>query len=122
MNTMGAAHGPSPTTRPDGTTVWRTHGGSIHRADGPAIIHPDGSLEWWFHGNLHRVGGPAATRPNGIEEWWFHGNLHRVGGPAVTWPDGSLEWHEHGVRKEPEVEAVLTMLWRARTEDSEASK
>ena len=126
------------TTLESGISEWRTPGGELHRVDGPAIIRPDGyeawiihdqyhrldgpartladgTLEWWQHGERHRDDGPAITRTDGSEEWWVHDKLHREDGPAITQPDGKLEWHEHGVRKPPEIEAALTMLWHSRT-------
>lgn len=47
--------------------------GIRHRADGPAVIHADGSREWWYRGELHREGGPARERIDGPNEWWRHG-------------------------------------------------
>ena len=101
-------------TRPDGTQEWWLNG-RRHREDGPAVTRPDGTQEWWLNGWLHRIDGPAITRPDGTQEWWQRGKRHRDDGPAVILPDGTLEWFENGVRKSPEVEAMLTMMWRART-------
>ena len=105
----------TPFTDPDDTTCWRMSDGKLHRTDGPAITWPDGSEQWYSEGKMHRVDGPAATWDDGSEAWYLDGKLHRLDGPAVIQPDGSFEWHEDGERKDPEVEAVLTMLWHART-------
>jgi hypothetical protein len=29
--------------------------GHLHREDGPAIIHANGTEEWWYMGLLHRT-------------------------------------------------------------------
>ncbi len=128
-----------PTTECDGTVKWRTAFGKVHRTDGPAVIYPDGSQEWWQHGVLHRVDGPAVIRadgrqywlqfgqhhrldgpaaihPEGHEVWRQRGKLHRTDGPAITWSDGTLEWWENDERKPPEIEEMLTMVWRAQGE------
>lgn len=44
-------------------------------------------------GLLHREDGPAATHPDGSEVWAINGQLHRTDGPAVTLvlPDGRIE-------------------------------
>lgn len=34
----------------DGTEIWLLERRLFHRCDGPAVIHPDGSVEWWFRG------------------------------------------------------------------------
>lgn len=97
----------------NGLQVWYFHG-QRHRTDGPAVIHR-GFESWYLHDKLHRVDGPAFSERNGAEDWRLHGELHRVGGPARTSREGKLEWWEKGVRRPPEVEEVLTMLWNART-------
>ena len=60
-----------------------------HRVDGPAIIWPDGSKEWYLQGDVHRGDGlPAVIRADGLHKWYQKGKLHRVGQPAVTHPTG----------------------------------
>ena len=34
----------------DGTQLW-FRGGTLHRSDGPAVLHPHGEGEWWFAGD-----------------------------------------------------------------------
>lgn len=36
----------------------------------------DGSIEWRLNGKLHREDGPAVVRPDGTKEWWVEG--HRL--------------------------------------------
>jgi hypothetical protein len=43
----------------DDKTVWFDANNNIHRADRPAIIHSDGSKQWWTGGKCHRIVGPA---------------------------------------------------------------
>jgi hypothetical protein len=105
----------------DGTEVWVDDDGEYHRdGDLPAIILPDGTVLYYYHGDQHRVGGAAVLRadgsyefffaaklhrPNGVAKcdefntqfYYFNGLLHRTDGPAVIYKDGRREWHIHGV-------------------------
>ena len=57
-----------------GAQVWTDGEGELHRdGDLPALIYPEGSKEWWVHGQLHREGGPAVELVNGKREWWLRG-------------------------------------------------
>ena len=81
---------------------------------------PTSDITGWMlwqtaEGELHRVGGPAVIWVDGYQEWYLHGKRHRIDGPAVILTDGTFEWWENDVRKPPEVEAALTMIWLART-------
>lgn len=68
----------------------------LHRLDGPAVTHQDGTQEWWLDGYLHRTDGPAIIRPSGGQEWWLYAYRHRTDGPAVVYPDGRQEWWING--------------------------
>ena len=106
----------TPTRRRDGVVEWRTARRVLHRVGGPAVIRPGPKFEEWYqHGKLHREDGPAIIDYYGSQYWFLNGKRHRTDGPAVVHHDGTLQWYEHGVRKPPEVEAMLTMMWRART-------
>ena len=128
----------APTVSRGGIVQWRTRDGILHRLNGPALTHPNGSQYWFQYGKQHRTDGPAITRGNnskswyqhgerhredapavdwvdGYQEWYLHGKRHRIDGPAVILTDGTFEWWENDVRKPPEVEAALTMIWLART-------
>lgn len=100
--------------RANGHETWMRHG-KPHRIGGPAVTKLDGGQEWWQDGKRHRTDGPAAIFADGTRAWFIHDQLHRTDGPAVINSDGSLEWYENDVRKTPEVEAALTMMWHART-------
>ena len=45
-----------------------------HRANGPAVVYPDGTLESWVNDQLHRLGGTAVIWPDGTLEYWLNGN------------------------------------------------
>jgi hypothetical protein len=97
----------------------------LHREDGPAAIHSDGTKEWWVNGRLHRVdgpaieycysdgdiylrcwlvngryhrtNGPAIEHVNGQKTWLVNGKLHRESGPAIEYNDGRRpEWYFSG--------------------------
>ena len=110
----GGLADPPNVVKPDGTQEWFV-AGRRHRVGGPAVSRADGTQEWWRDNWLHRTDGPAILWADGTEAWWQNNKLHRTDGPAFTWPDGSMQWWENDQRKPPEVEAMLTMVWLART-------
>ncbi|WP_052764126.1 hypothetical protein [Microvirga massiliensis] len=66
---------------------------TLHEWTGPALVHWDGSKEWWRHGRRHRDDGPAIETPDGDEEWWSLGQIHREDGPAIVIPSrGYKAW------------------------------
>jgi len=67
-----------------------------HREDGPAVIHTDGSKEWYIEGKRHRIDGPACEWSNGTKSWYVEGKYHRVDGPAVEYADGYKIWYYQG--------------------------
>ena len=71
---------------------------NLHRVDGPAIEHADGSKAWWVNGELHRVDGPAIEYVSGGKVWFVDGKLHRLDGPAVEGASGYKEWYVDGKR------------------------
>jgi len=70
--------------------------GLLHREDGPAIIWPGGSENWYLDGKKHRLGGPAISWYSGEKEWWVNGKRHRLDGPAIIWKTGDKEWFVNG--------------------------
>jgi len=56
-----------------GRIEWQDERGRRHRADGPAVVYPDGSKEWWLEGRLSRSDGPAIEDASGWCEWWIAG-------------------------------------------------
>lgn len=79
-----------------------------HNRNGPAVLYPDGTQEWWYMGKklddmtrevtdddgvthvfddemrLHNLEGPALWDEKGTENWYRHGKRHREDGPAIT--------------------------------------
>ena len=68
----------------------------LHREDGPALIHYNGSEEYYIDDKLHRENKPALIRPNGSKEWYNNDRLHRLDGPAMENANGSKEYFIHG--------------------------
>lgn len=69
----------------------------VHNENSPAIIFPDGTLEWYKFGKLHREDGPAVCFRNGTKEYYINGKLHREDGPAVMYPTGREIWYINGL-------------------------
>jgi gamma-glutamylcyclotransferase (GGCT)/AIG2-like uncharacterized protein YtfP len=74
------------------TKLWHQNN-QLHRTDGPAVEHPDGTKSWYQNGKRHRTDGPAVEYPNGIKYWYQNGQRHRTDGPAVEYPDGTKYWY-----------------------------
>jgi hypothetical protein len=89
---------PTHSIERSGTQRWRFPDGRHHREGGPAIIHQDGSTEWYQNGKIHREDGPAVEWADGTKKWFLNGKLHREDGPAIEWADGDVEWYLEGVR------------------------
>ena len=56
--------------------VVRNRSGQLHRDDGPAIVHPDGTQYWYRNGQLHRDDGPAAVYQDGKQLWYRNGEQY----------------------------------------------
>jgi hypothetical protein len=65
----------------------------LHRLDGPAIEHANGTKSWYQNGLLHRIDGPAIEYPGGSKHWYQNGLLHRLDGPAREYLNGYKEWY-----------------------------
>jgi len=92
----------------DGRIEWRLPNGILHREDGPAVTHPDGSKFWYSSDKLHRIDGPAVIQPDGYKAWYHHGERHRIDGPAAIYPDGSKFWYYQGKRHRVDGPAVIS--------------
>ena len=77
--------------------MWVANSNSnyLHRLNGPAMIHPDGSEYWYQNGVYHREGGPAVLESNGNEEWFINGKRHRLGGPALITSNNNKYWFKN---------------------------
>lgn len=88
---------PQPTQTDAGSSVkYCDKNGQLHNEYGPALIRPDGSTEWWWHGMRHRDEGPAREDASGTKEWYVNNKNHRVGGPAVIKSCGDTLWYLDG--------------------------
>jgi regulation of enolase protein 1 (concanavalin A-like superfamily) len=56
-----------------GTKFWRNKRGQLHRLDGPAAEHLEGTKYWFQDGKLHRLDGPAVILYNDNKEWFKYG-------------------------------------------------
>ena len=82
--------------------------GLLHREDGPAIEHKDGTKEYFINGKRHRQDGPAVIDFDGNEMYWVNGLLHREGGPAINKRD-TKEYYVNGKRHRIDGPAVETV-------------
>ena len=65
--------------------------------DMPAIIHADGTEEWYKNGKRHRDGDkPAIEDANGTKCWYKNGELHRDDKPAIEDANGVRSWYKNG--------------------------
>jgi hypothetical protein len=92
----------------DGIHEWRNKVSQRHRDDGPAVIKPDGTQEWYIKGLRHRLDRPAVVGADGTEEWWVNGRKHRTDGPAVVYSDGSKSWWQDGLLHRDDGPAIVT--------------
>ena len=89
------------------TAIRYYKGGCLHREDGPAVIWPDGNLEWWGNGKTIRGFRPdfyvsfveTETKKKGVAYWIRDDLPHREGGPAYVRLEeegGGMEWFIDG--------------------------
>jgi hypothetical protein len=72
----------------------------LHRENGPAVIHSDGSKFWYLNNKRHREDGPAVESGNGDRFWYKNGLIHREYGPALKYANGNKYWYLNGIRFE----------------------
>ena len=56
----------------NGSLYWYQNGKRHRDGDKPAWIDADGKLLWYQNGLCHRSFGPAVIYPNGKLEWWIN--------------------------------------------------
>jgi len=56
-----------------GTKVWWHNNSQQRDGDKPAVIRGDGTQEWWQDSKKHRKTGPAVIHPNGDIEFFLNG-------------------------------------------------
>lgn len=84
-----------------GSRIWHNPEGLIHRISDPAVIHVDGTKEWWVSGQRFREDGlPTVETAYGDMLWHnIQGQLHRKVLPAVIGPSGP-QWWINGIQQE----------------------
>jgi len=92
----------------EGTKEWYQHG-KVHREnDKPAKIFADGDQYWFINNELHRDNGPAIIKYNGDSKHWYQrGKYHRDDGPALELSDGTKIWYQHGDKHREDGPAVV---------------
>ena len=60
-------------TNDAGSRYYLNSAGELHRTDGPAIIHANGTELWYQNGQRHRIDGPAAVFAGGYKAWYING-------------------------------------------------
>lgn len=80
-----------------GTTRWTSSEGKLHRDyDLPAVIHKNGSKQWYQYNKLHRDGDKPASILEGNQFWYQDGKQHRDNDkPAVIRKNGDKSWWQH---------------------------
>ena len=66
-----------------GEPIYLDENNLLHRENGPALVHSEGTIAYYRHGKLHRTDGPARIFINGHKEYFQNGEYHRTDGPAV---------------------------------------
>lgn len=63
----------------DGGIFYLNDKGELHRLDGPAVVGPNGDIEWYVDGKLHRLDGPAEQYIDGHKGYFVNGtNLSKI--------------------------------------------
>jgi len=60
------------------------------------VIINSSSITWCKNGNVHREDGPAIEHVNGTTIWYKNGKIHRDNGPAVEHTSGYKIWYKNG--------------------------
>jgi hypothetical protein len=93
---------------------WKTYyylNDKLHRIDGPAIEHINGTKNWYQNGKCHRLDGSAIEGSNGYKAWLQNGLLHRIDGPAKEYVDGYKEyWIEGTLYSKEEFDKQIALL------------
>ena len=80
-----------------GTRWYYNAADQLHRDEGPAVEHSDGTKLWFQNGLRHRTDGPAIEWANGTKEWFQNGQRHCIDGVAIDYANGCKRWLIHGV-------------------------
>lgn len=57
------------------------------------IIWENGTEEFYTNGKLHKEDGPALIHEDGSREYWINGQRRSANlGPSIEWADGTIEY------------------------------
>ncbi len=62
----------------------------------PIVKWPNDNTERYYPAGLHREDGPADEHRDGTKVWYNNGLCHRIDGPAVEYIDGTRLWYING--------------------------
>jgi hypothetical protein len=80
----------------NGTKEWFKNGLRHRDGDLPAIEHYDGTKVWFQNGQIHRDGDSHAFESHYEKKWYKKDFLHRENGPAVEDNEGNQEYYFMG--------------------------
>jgi len=82
-------------------TIKRVHG-RYHCTDGPAVVFPDGSYQYWYRGKIHRTDGPAIfMRKDDTYGWLLNGKIY----------DDFWDWLSHNSYISDTKKTYLILKW-----------
>jgi hypothetical protein len=99
----------NPVINEFGTKSWYNEDGKLHREDGPAAKHINGTKEWYLDGKRHREDGPAIEY-RGVKEWYINGERHREDRLSRDWYYNG-EYIDCSTQEEFEKLIKLRMFW-----------
>lgn len=89
----------------DGATIHYRYN-LWHCEDGPAYIHPDGTLGWYQNGKAHRLDGPAhiygSSYNNRLPEYYIDG----------SWYTDQNEYQRHAKLTDEDMTALILRYGR----------
>ena len=71
---------------------------------------------WYVDGKIHRIDGPAVEHSDGSKYWFIDNKLHRLDDPAVELVDGSKYWYIYGINLTEEEFDFWSKDWNEETE------
>lgn len=100
------------TIEPGKKNIFYYQNDLLHRDNGPAAIHHNGTKTWYKEGKKHRVGAPAHIWNNGNIEWFFEGLRHCETGPALIYPGRKEEYYLMGIKYSKEDFEYAVIKWK----------
>jgi hypothetical protein len=63
--------------------------------NGPHVDEDD-TIRWYLNDKLHREDGPAVEHADGTKFWYRYNKLYREDGPTEEWSSGTVDWRFNG--------------------------